>query len=1314
MMSEDRSESVASSGVAVHRPFSVFQRIFFWKNRKRPPEKAVRVVLNNATLPENIPGKHHPHRGYACNRIRTTKYTILSFIPKNLFEQFHRIANLYFIGIVLLNWVPKINAFGKEIAIIPVMFVLGVTAIKDWFEDFRRYKSDKRINNLTCRVYNRKEGRYVKTLWKNVHVGDLVHLSCNEVIPADILLLKCSDEQGLCYIETASLDGETNLKQRQTVRGLMAPMDCFHPSTFQGRIECDPPNHKIYHFNGCITMSSGMKVPICKENLLLKDCVLKNADFVEGIVVYAGHETKAMLNNDGPRYKRSKLEKLMNRDVIFCIVMLILLCLLGALGNGVWLSSFENRNIVPFLAGFYTNDSAEVYREAFLIFWTFVIVLQVMIPLSLYVTIEIIKLGQVYFIHADTNFYDSSMDKKIECRALNITEELGQIEYVFSDKTGTLTENNMVFRRCTIGGVDYDHERRFPESCNDGESKYDAAKPLDDLNAKGELILNSSLQEELSKIEIQLHVDSSAAEVTHLSTHCQRIQDFFLLLAVCNTVVVAKHPHKDQMNSSGLFLNLTPTPLRLRGSSEGWDVSHEKYSHLLSEVSTPASSTASTPIKRPRNLALPLHMGLFQTPTPSPLEFRPIYEAESPDEIALVETAFNYNCRLLRRTPDSVVLSLPGEGLIEFKILNVLPFDATRKRMSVILQHSITGEKILYCKGADSSIFSNLAPDIAKANRNMILKTQQHLNSYSRNGLRILCMARKVISDEEYDKWLPIQITAEISIEDKEQKLFQSACIIEQNLELLGATGIEDKLQDGVPETISALRASGIVVWVLTGDKQETAVNIAYSCKLFSTDMEIITLNARSKETAEDTMRFYLDQIEKDIVTETCSTATSLFSTSSKNPLRNFFFGFSKRFSIGVNSEKRQRALVIDGRTLAYVLDKPLAQLFLSLAQHCTSVLCCRATPLQKAYIVSLVKESLGVITLAIGDGANDVSMIQTGDVGIGISGKEGMQAVMASDFTMTRFKHLERLLLVHGHWCYDRLARTILYFFYKNATFIFIICWYQWYCGFSATVMIDQVYLMLYNVLFTSLPPIALGILDKDCPDHLLLKYPSLYGQGRKAQVHTKFSFWVNMLDAIYQSIITFFIPFMAYYDSDIGIWEFGTTICTACVLGQLLHLAIETRSWTYLHLVSLMVSFFLYFGFAVLYNCWPLMSVGRVGLQNPYWVIIHAMESGVFWFSILIASLLSCLPRFVLRSLQGSMFPSDVSMALRTYKQCETSSEASTVSVTWSRYSSNESSVDLGINPEIKINNSTNKRCSFDNNQIPDTLSNNCAINS
>ncbi|XP_054718462.1 phospholipid-transporting ATPase VA-like [Uloborus diversus] len=1317
-MPDTRAQSLADSDITVQHPSSFLGRLRFWPRRRHGQDsKNIRVVLNNALLPDNLPSKHHPHRGYSSNRIRTTKYTLLSFIPKNLFEQFHRIANLYFIGIVLLNWVPKINAFGKEIAIIPVVFVLGVTAVKDWFEDYRRYKSDKRINNLTCRVYCRQAGRYVKTLWCDVRVGDVVHLSCNEVVPADMLLLRCSgDGEGTCYLETASLDGESSLKQRQVPRDLYQSNNqdlAFHPSSFQGRIECDPPNHKIYRFNGCVTQPTGEKIPISKENLLLKDCVLKNADFVEGIVVYAGHETKAMLNNGGPRYKRSKLEKLMNRDVVYCIVMLILLCLLGAVGNGVWLSSFDDRTVVPFLSGVFHNEENEVYKDAFYIFWTFVIVLQVMIPLSLYVTVEIIKLGQVYFIHEDAHLYDATSDRRLECRALNITEELGQVEYIFSDKTGTLTENNMIFRRCSVGGVDYDHERT-PLAAEvrkgSGDQLYDTPKENSDSKSKGVLVLNPSLQEELSKMEIQLRVDSKSMEITHLNSHSQRIQDFFLLLAVCNTVVVAKHPHKDQMNSSGLFLN-TLTPLHLRGAGDPWDTPRTFGASrlLLSEASTPASSGASTPTKRPRTLHLPTHLGYFKSPSPSPLELRPIYEAESPDEIALVETAFAYGCRLLKRSPESVVLSLPGEGLIEFRLLHVLPFDATRKRMSVILQHPITGQKILFCKGADSTVLSQLAPQSSRANKNLIMKTQQHLNGYSRKGLRILCMAKKVISQAEYDAWIPHQRAADICIEDRDKQLYLAACMIEQNLELLGATGIEDRLQEGVPRAIAALREAGIVVWVLTGDKQETAVNIAYSCKLFSTDMEIITLNARSKEAAEDTMRFYLDQIGKDIVTENCSCAPS-GSFSSTSLLHRFLPG--RCGSTCFDEDKRQRALVIDGRTLAFVLDKPYDHLFLNLAKHCTSVLCCRATPLQKAYIVSLVKESLNVLTLAIGDGANDVSMIQTADVGVGISGKEGMQAVMASDFTLARFRYLERLLLVHGHWCYDRLARTVLYFFYKNATFIFLICWYQWYCGFSGTVMIDQVYLMLYNVLFTSLPPIALGILDKDCPDHILLAKPSLYGQGRRSQVHTKYSFWVNMLDAIYQSIVTFFVPFMAYYDSDTDVWEFGTTICTACVLGQLFHLAIETRSWTYLHVVSLFVSFFIYFGFAVMYNMWPVMSVGRDGLQNPYWVIIHCMGSTRFWGCTVLVPVLACLPRLILRGFQGSLFPSHVTRTLLKHRKSQASSEASTISVTWSKGSSNESSVDIGIHGgDLKPNIIPEKRMSVDSNLT--VSESDCAIN-
>merc|ERR1712156_94190 len=145
-------------------------------------------------------------------------------------------------------------------------------------------------------------------------------------------------------------------------------------------------------------------------------------------------------------------------------------------------------------------------------------------------------------------------------------------------------------------------------------------------------------------------------------------------------------------------------------------------------------------------------------------------------------------------------------------------------------------------------------------------------------------------------------------------------------------------------------------------------------------------------------------------------------------------------------------------------------------------------------YIVRIVKDELGMHTLAIGDGANDVSMIQTADIGVGISGQEGMQAVMASDFAISRFKYIERLLLVHGHWNYDRLARMVLHFFYKNAAFVFVCFWFQLYCGFSASKMFDDMYLMLYNLFFTSLQPVAVGVFDRDAPADLLSSSPYLY----------------------------------------------------------------------------------------------------------------------------------------------------------------------------------------------------------------------------
>ncbi|XP_063240630.1 phospholipid-transporting ATPase VD isoform X2 [Bacillus rossius redtenbacheri] len=1239
--------------------------------RRAPPaveEPHFQTVVPNHLVPPRTPAKAHPNGRRPDNRIRTTKYTLLSFLPKNLLEQFHRVANLYFIAIVLLNWVPAINAFGKEVAMIPVLFVMGVTAIKDLFEDRRRHASDKRINNSTCRIYSSVTERYQKVFWKDVKVGDLIHLSNNEFIPADVLLLRSSDPHGLCYIDTCNLDGESNLKQRQ--------QDVFEPSRFRSVVEVDLPTTKIYRFHGAIVHPDGARVALGTEHLLLRECVVKNTDFVEGIVVYAGHETKAMLNNGGPRYKRSHLERMMNLDVVWCVLILFVLCIIGAVGCKLWLSSYQDVPFVP-----YATDP--VY-EGMLIFWTFVIILQVMIPLSLYVTIEMAKLIQVYHIHNDVNLFDTDTNKRVECRALNIPEELGQVQYVFSDKTGTLTENKMIFRRCTVAGVDYNHPP--PENLQKLSLRPGAAVPL---------LVNTRLQEELALLG-ETTGEKSARRELRFNCQPQRLQEFLLLLAVCNTVVTARHPHHDMMNASGVIESApgVSNPSGARSSQartppRGID----KYSPLAESRSVTPSPPPPAPVEsppsakgprgapRPRLLNVPsLLAGRWgqagaphapRSATPSPCELAPIYEAESPDELALVDAAHSYHCRLVRRSAQSVSVCLPGEGLLEFEVLQVLPFDSARKCMSVVLRHPVSKDIVLYCKGADSAVLPQLAPTDDFVTQQTILRTQQHLNSYARQGLRVLVMAKRVLSAHEYAEWARRHQDVQACHDNKLRQLRESYARLENRLTLLGATGIEDRLQDGVPQTISALMSAGMVVWVLTGDKLETAVNVAYSARLITPHMELLKLSARSKDAAEAAIMFYLGDAQRDAMHPISVGRTA--TMPGLNQVGVFAHpGELRTHHSHASRTNKKRALVVDGKTLIYILDgrSNLRKPFLELTQCCSSVLCCRTTPLQKAYIVRIVKEELKMRTLAIGDGANDVSMIQTADVGVGISGQEGMQAVMASDYALARFKHLERLLLVHGHWCYDRLSRMVLYFFYKNATFVFLVFWYQLYCGFSGTVMIDQMYLMLYNLLFTSLPPIAIGVYDQDVPQEILLARPGLYRQGRLSLVYKPHSFWITVADALYQSIVIFFISEAAYHETDVGIWEFGTTVTTSCMFVMLFHVAVETRSWTLIHVVSILASITAFYIFSIVYNTVCLQCLG---LPSNYQVIQQTMGSPTYWLVVGLSVVLALLPRFVWRCLETCLFPRDVTRAVLDYRQAARRGEDFLVS--WSRSTSTSS---------------------------------------
>ncbi|XP_017279529.1 probable phospholipid-transporting ATPase VB [Kryptolebias marmoratus] len=1203
---------------------------------QRARERELRSLVSN--LPYEGLGKGKlPNRFFSSNTIKTTKYSLLTFIPINLFEQFHRLANIYFVGLAILNFIPVVNAFQPEVALIPICVILALTALKDAWEDFRRYQSDRKVNNTPCSIYSRREKQFLERRWKDVQVGDFVKVVCNEIVPADLLLLCSSDPNGVCHIETANLDGETNLKQRTVVSGLCTMDRGFEPESFNSIVVCEKPNDNLNHFKCFVEKPNKEKLGAGIESLLLRGCTVRNTDHAVGFVVYAGHETKSMLNNSGSRSKRSKLERKLNIDVFFCVILLFAMCLVGSVGHYIWLESLTGSP--PYL----TPDSRSNSLASFHMFFTMIILLQILIPISLYLSIELVKIGQIFFIINDVDLYDEETDSRMQCRALNITEDLGQIDYIFSDKTGTLTENKMVFRRCSIMGTEFPHKENAIRLA-----------VLDEPEAEEEIIFNHRLQsaqtgwsleaEDVTSVDTSRHSRSkvvgmaqsdvafsspletevipdqnlvrqiSRAESSSRRGGSRRMDpylDFFLALAICNTVVVSMATARRRRACVSSHSSQTNNPLEILSNLV------KKASSFIQRKSTRIRTQSQDPvIDSVRMESTADTNGVSQSDRPAAAAAGSedlYYEAESPDEAALVYAARAYGFVLLARTPNNVAVRLPSGQVLDFEVLDTLTFDSNRKRMSVLVRHPITKECVLYTKGADYAIMELLgtpyAEHLSENQKNIASDTQHHLDSYAKEGLRTLCIAKKVVSEDVYRSWLVNRKSALAAIDNKEELVMDTAVQMETNLTLLGATGIEDRLQESVPDTTVALREAGIHVWVLTGDKPETAVNIGYACRLLEEEDLLINMSCKNKVTCTSSLDCNLEEVRR--YDEDLLNVDTMPSIS----------------------------LVIDGHTLTMALSPDLRDRFVDLAKRCRTVLCCRVTPLQKSEVVKLIREKLKVMTLAVGDGANDVNMIQAADVGVGISGQEGMQAVMASDFAISRFKHLKKLLLVHGHWCYTRLANMIIYFFYKNVAYVNLLFWYQFYCGFTGTAMIDYWLMIFFNLFFTSTPPIMFGIFDKDVSAEVLLGVPELYRTGQGKGEYNFLTFWISILDAFYQSLVCFFVPYWAYKDSDVDIFTFGTPMNTVSLFTILLHLSIEIKSWTVVHWIIMLGSVGLYFGVTLFYSA---ICVTCNPPSNPYWIFESQMGDPMFYLICTISTVVALLPRYTFHVLKNSISPS------------------------------------------------------------------------
>ncbi|XP_023168808.2 probable phospholipid-transporting ATPase IA isoform X4 [Drosophila hydei] len=1022
-----------------------------------------RIIVLNGSQPTK----------YCNNRISTAKYNVLTFIPSFLFEQFRRYSNIFFLLIALLQQIPDVSPTGRYTTLVPLVFILSVSAIKEIIEDVKRHRADNEINH---RLIERLEnGAWTTVRWSELTVGDIIKVVIDTFFPADLILLSSSEPQGMCFIETANLDGETNLKIRQGMTSTAKLLDTKDLTQLQGKIECELPNRLLYEFNGVLKEYGKPLVPLGNDQVLQRGAMLRNTAWIFGVVIYSGHETKLMKNSTSAPLKRSTVDKLTNTQILMLFMILITLCITSGLCNLFWT---QKHSITDWYLGI--GDFVSLSLGYNLL--TFFILYNNLIPISLQVTLELVRFLQAIFINYDIEMYHEESNMPASARTSNLNEELGLIKYIFSDKTGTLTRNVMEFKKCSIAKRIYQTEHTPEQS---------------------ELVQNILRKHESSR----------------------DIEEFLVLLSVCHTVI----PEKKEDGSI-------------------------------------------------------------------------IYHAASPDERALVDGARKFGYIFDTRTPEYVEINALGKRL-RYEVLNVLEFTSSRKRMSIIVR-TPGGRIKLFTKGADSVIYERLSP----RDQSYRESTLQHLEEFASEGLRTLCLAVADIDDEVYEEWTQTHHKASIALQYRESKLEDSCNLIETNLRLLGATAIEDKLQEGVPETIAALLEAGIYIWVLTGDKQETAINIGYSCKLISHNMDILILNEGSLDATRDAVLRHVDEFK---------------TTSTKDA---------------------NVALVIDGKTLKYALTCDLRGDFQELCLVCRVVICCRVSPIQKAEVVDMVTQSTKAVTLAIGDGANDVAMIQKASVGIGISGVEGLQAACASDYSIAQFRFLRRLILVHGAWNYARISKLILYSFYKNVCLYVIELWFALYSGWSGQILFERWTIGLYNVVFTAMPPFAIGLFEKFCTAETMLKYPLLYKPSQNAKLFNVRVFWIWIFNALLHSVFLFWLPLCAFETE--AIWSDGKTsdylmlgnmVYTYVIVTVCLKAGLITSSWTWLTHAAIWGSILLWFLFVVIYShIWPSLNFASnfAGMDS------QLLSTPVFWLALILVPITSLLIDVICKLIHNTVF--------------------------------------------------------------------------
>lgn len=1207
-------------------------------------------------------------RPYANNQINSSRYTFYSFLPRQIYIQLSKLTNMYFLMIAVLQMVSRWSTLNLHTTIIPLCVFMGVSMIREAFDDFQRRRLDREENEKTVKVLqktsashnnpititkNSTELNYSRTKltsegtldtrfhnfnllserhgvnvkkkkWKDLRVGDFVLLNQDSWVPADLLLLATDGDNNECFIETTELDGKTHLKNRRPNTQLSKLASAASGlANINAKVIVEDPNIDLYNFEGNLDLENdqtgeSIKYPLNIDNVVFRGSILRNTENVVGIVIFTGEETKVRMNTIKNRnLKAPKLQRKVDLIMIFMVGIVFLISFLSFLANILsnQKHKYGNETWYLFQKG---TDAGQTLISSIIMYST-------LIPSSLYATTEIIKLIQGKLMEWDIEMYDSMSNTPCEIRTSGILEELGQVSHIFSDKTGTLTENKMSFRKFSICGSCWIHK----VSPTNNEGQVPSIKLTTDVktvSAGSDEILDGYSDEfpfkqgftnDETKISMKYKGNTSATYKGQPSMR-SLVNGEEECLFSRNSHTTNKHSHLKSSSDLIKFIQLHPNTLFA-----------QKTRFFLLSLALCHSC-----------LPKRYNVGRNEGADEDPIE----YQSSSPDELALITAARDLGYIALNRHGKILTIKSFPNGfkrqplLEDYEILETLDFDSKRKRMSVLVKVPNEPNRVLLvCKGADNIILERLLinknthkkmkefniateerkkteaevllrpkrsleriamdddrensrlrfsllsvpeeslslsaikgdiPDeinhekfqinavdqfldtikntydgiddvmihskkswqknqqerygnsksvphieflqrTTRDNRNsscdqnmwdyigsdelitdegyLLERTLQAIDEFSTEGLRTLLYGYKWIDMADYVKWEMRYRSANTSFTRCRGEVNQVGEEIENNLKLLGTTAVEDRLQEGVTESIQKIRRAGIKIWMLTGDKRETAINIGYSCKLIYDYSTLINFTEN----------------DENIISKMNTISQEITSGNIAHSV-----------------------LVINGVTLTiFESNQTLFSVFIDLCTKTDSVICCGVSPSQKALMVSSVRNiNKELTTLAIGDGANDIPMIQSADIGIGITGKKSLQASRESDYSIAQFKFLLKLLFVHGRYNYIRASKFFLCTFYKELAFYMTQMIFQWYTMFSGSSIYECWPFSLYSTLFTSLPVLSIGIFERDLKPRTLLRVPELYNIGRlgRALNFSTFCQWI-ILGILNSILITF-----------------------------------------------------------------------------------------------------------------------------------------------------------------------------------------------